>query len=461
MTGYFPKKRFHFVGIGGVGMSGIAEILLNEGHDVSGSDRQASEITDYLESCGATIHIGHKAEYVQAVDYLVYSSAIDHDNPELTTARRLGIPAVRRAEMLAQIVNRRFNLAVAGTHGKTTTSALLSHILIEAGIDPTVIVGGKLQNLKTNARLGGSNYVVTEADEYDRSFLTLFPRLAIVTSLDADHLDIYKDMDDIRQTFLQFMNQTPYDGLVIGNGDDPQLRSLLKGVHSTVITYGLAQDMDVYATDITILSSATEFRVHEMGRDLGKVRIQLPGIHNVKNALAAFAAARAIGVSVDDIRRALPSFDGVGRRFEIRYRSGQTTVVDDYAHHPAEIEAVLNAAKQNTAGNVTAVFQPHLYSRTRDFFGEFARALSSAELVVVSGIYPAREKPINGVSGEMIVRELCNAGHKNAFYVEDKMEIPEFLMSRIEPGDWIIAMGAGDIWQMLDDLIEGLKRRND
>ena len=447
-------KKFYFIGIGGAGMSGLAEILMDMGHRVSGSDREKTEVTQYLENKGARIYEGHRAGNVSDVDFLVYSSAIPMDNPEMKQARALHIPLIRRAEMLGQLFNRKFGIGIAGTHGKTSTTSMLSSILLQAEMDPTIVAGGRLQNLMTNARLGKSDWLIAEADEYDRSFLALFPRIAVITSLEEDHLDIYADLNDLKKTFLQFANQTAFDGTVILCADDENLNQIRPEINSLTLTFGLSENADLRAENITYDKTASSWDLYSQGDLLGRINLQAPGAHNVKNALAAAATALELNVPFTDIQQGLASFKGVGRRFEIVDTVNDILIVDDYAHHPSETEAALNAALSGWQRRVIAVFQPHLYSRTRDFYRDFAAVLSKADTTVITDVYPARELPLPGVSGKMIADALIN----KHFYVEDKTQLAQEISSLVRPGDLVLFMGAGDIWKSSRELAALLRK---
>ncbi len=446
-------RSFYFVGIGGIGMSGLAEILLKMGHRVAGSDRQKTDITDYLEQCGATIYQGHVADQVGAVDYLVRSSAVPMDNPEVKAALQRSIPVMRRAELLGQLFNRKFGIAVAGTHGKTTTTSMLGHCLMKAGYDPTIIVGGRLKNLKTNARLGAGGILVAEADEYDRSFLTLFPRIAVMTSLEMDHQDIYSDLDDLEDTFLQFSHQIAFDGALILNTDDANLRRLKEKFPVPVVTYGVEREADYQAGEILFADHTSSFMVTAYGETLGRLHLNVPGVHNVKNALAAAAVCRELDIEFEEIKDALVQFEGVERRFEMIGQAQGVMIIDDYAHHPTEVEVTLLSARGGFNRRVIAVFQPHLFSRTAQFHREFAEALSRADVTVVTEIYPAREEPIPGVTGKMIADLLKNEAH----YVADQNDIPGFLKPKLRPGDIVIFLGAGNINQQAVRLLRLLE----
>jgi len=434
-------------------MSGLAEILLELGHTVTGSDREKSELTDYLENKGAVIHEGHAASHLGIVDYLVYSSAVPMDNPELEKAREKKIPLIRRAEMLGQLFNRKFGIGIAGTHGKTTTTSMLGSVLIQAELDPTIIVGGKLQNLMTNARLGKSQYLIAEADEYDRSFLALYPRLAVITSLEADHLDIYKDLDDLKSTFVKYANQVPFDGTVILCVDDEQLLDIKSAIHRTVMTYGISENADLRAENIEFDADRTCCNVAHKNVQLGEIEIHAPGVHNIKNALATVAVGLELEIPFELIKNGLAAYKGVGRRFEIIGEAKNILVVDDYAHHPTEVEATIKAALAGWKRRVIAVFQPHLYSRTSDFYREFAEALSLADLGVVTDVYPAREEPVQGISGKMISDVMTN---KN-IYFEDKTKLASELQLLVKSGDLVLFLGAGDIWKYSRELIAAIQ----
>lgn len=445
-------KKFHFIGIGGVGMSGLAEILMQMGHSVSGSDRERSEITDYLAGKGAKIYEGHQAENIGQIDFLVYSSAIPETNPEMQQALKMNTPRIRRAEMLGQLFNRKIGVGIAGTHGKTTTTSMLASILLQTELDPTIVVGGKLQNLMTNARLGEGSVLVAEADEYDRSFLALFPRIAVVTSLEADHLDIYSDLEDIKETFVKYCNQTSFDGSVILCADEENIRAIRSQIEPTVFTYGLHKEVDYRAVNIEYGKNSISAEILFKEQSLGAIHLQVPGVHNIKNALAASVAALELDVPFDMIQRGLESYKGVGRRFEIVGEANGITVVDDYAHHPTEVEATIQAAQKNSANRVIAVFQPHLFSRTKDFYKEFAEVLSQADETVLMDIYPAREEPIPGVTGQLVADD-CTNSH---YYVQEKAKLVEQLLSICRDGDLVLFMGAGDIWKYSRKFLENI-----
>jgi UDP-N-acetylmuramate--alanine ligase len=454
-------KKIHFVGIGGIGMSGIAEILLDQNFEVSGSDRQMSEITDRLGKLGAEIREGHSPDNVgRDVDVLVYSSAVTPDNPEVVEANRRRIPVIRRAEMLAEVMRLKYGIGIAGTHGKTTTTSLTSLVLLEGGLDPTVIVGGKLTGIGgTNARLGKGEFIVVEADEFDRSFLSITPTIAVLTSLEADHLDCYRDIDEIKDAFVQFANKVPFYGFVILCIDEQGVQSIMPRITKKVFTYGLTAQADMYATDIRHDQTKTTFSVTYRGEECGPVTLNTPGTHNVKNALAAISVGLELGVSFEDAKRGIEKFSGIARRSEITYRDADLLVLDDYAHHPTEVRVTLSGIRQAwPKRRIVCVFQPHLYSRSRDLREEFGRAFFDADVLIVTGIYPAREKPIEGIEGNIIVDTAKRFGHRHASFVRDKTDVPAVLESLRRRGDIIVTMGAGDIWKVNTEFVKTLSK---
>ena len=453
-------KKIHFVGIGGIGMSGIAEILLDQGFRVSGSDRGLSEVTERLQKLGADIFEGHRAEnIVEDVDALVYSSAVSLDNPEVLEAQRRKIPVIRRAEMLAEVMRLKYGIGIAGTHGKTTTTSMISLVLMEGNLDPTVIVGGKLSGLGgTNARLGRGDFIVVEADEFDRSFLSITPTIAVLTTLETDHLDCYRDLEDIKGAFIQFASKVPFYGFVVLCLDEPALLDIMPQLSKKkIITYGLNPQADVQAVDIRHKDNTSTFTVVRDGIDLGPVTIQVPGNHNVQNSLAAIAVGLHLGVSFDNVRAGIEKFAGVYRRWEKKGEVDGITVYDDYAHHPTECRATLAGTKAGWRRRVVCVFQPHLYTRTRDFYEEFGKSFLLSDVLVVTDVYPAREDAIQGISGELIVNAAKRFGHKDAQYVPDKKQIPDHLTSIVKSGDIVITMGAGDIWKYGEEFLKKMR----
>ncbi len=454
-------RKLHFVGIGGIGMSGLAEILVDQGFTVTGSDRAASDNTERLASLGVKVFIGHNAANVGPdVDALVYSSAVGLENPEVLAAQERKIPVIRRAEMLAEVMRLKYGIGIAGTHGKTTTTSMVSLVLMEGGIDPTVIVGGRLRGLAgSNARLGKGEFIVVEADEFDRSFLSITPTIAVLTTLETDHLDCYRDLEDIKAAFIQFALKVPFYGFVVLCLDEPALQDIMPKIKRKIITYGLNSQADLQAAEIVHRESLSRFLVLREGKELGEIQLQIPGRHNVQNALAAIAVGLELKVPFDKVKAGIEKFTGVFRRWEVKAEVGGLTVVDDYAHHPTEIKATLAGAKSGWRRRVVCVFQPHLYSRTRDFYDEFGRAFFNADLLVLTDVYPAREEPIQGVSGELIANAAREFGHKQVHYVPDKKDIPAFLMKIKQPGDIIITMGAGDIWKYGEQFIQQLRKK--
>ena len=454
---FLKLRRIHFVGAGGVGMSGLAEILLlSTPLEISGCDRERSENTERLTALGARIAYGHDESHLEQADLVVISSAISEGNPEVGAARSRGIPVIRRAEMLAEIMRLKQGIAVAGTHGKTTTTSLAGLVLTEAGFDPTIVVGGRVRILGTNARLGKGEYLVAEADEYDRSFLELTPVVAVITNVEADHLDTYRDLSDILDAFATFANRVPFYGAVVACLDDAGVRKILPRIKRRVVTYGESAEASLRADRIRLEASGTTFEVWE-GRtwSLGEVRLPLPGRHNVANALAAIAVGRELSVPFPTIARALKEFTGVVRRFETKGERDGILVLDDYAHHPTEIAATLAAARQVHPGRrLVALFQPHLFSRTRDFAAEFGRALTSADVAVVTDVYPSREKPIEGVTGELVASAARSAGHGNVVYVAEKKNVIEELERLLHSGDLLITLGAGDVVRLGEAYLE-------
>jgi UDP-N-acetylmuramate--alanine ligase len=453
---FLRLRRLHFIGAGGVGMSGLAEILLlSTPLEISGCDREKSENTRRLTTLGAKIAYGHDPAHVRDADLVVISSAVSESNPEVAAARERGVPVIRRAEMLAEIMRLKQGVAVAGTHGKTTTTSLTGMVLTEAGFDPTIVVGGRVRILGTNARLGKGDFLVAEADEYDRSFLALTPVVAVVTNIEADHLDTYRDLADIRDAFATFANRVPFYGAVVACVDDPGVREILPRLKRRVVTYGESAEAGLRATDIRLEASGTTFEVQEGNTwSLGTVRLPLPGRHNVANALAAIAVGRELSIPFPTIARALKEFTGVVRRFETKGERDGVLVLDDYAHHPTEIAATLAAARQVHPGRrLVALFQPHLYSRTRDFAEDFGRALLACDVAVVTDVYPSREKPLAGVTGELVAVAARKAGHVNVVYLPEKKVVVRSLAGILKSGDLLLTMGAGDVVRLGEEYL--------
>ncbi len=450
-------RRIHFVGIGGIGMSGIAELLHNLGYAVSGSDSRQSETTKRLVTLGVHVAIGHQPENVGGADVVVRSSAVTHENVEIVAARHQLIPVIQRAEMLAELMRMKYGVAVAGTHGKTTTTSLVATALARGGLDPTMVIGGRLNALGSNAKLGRGDFLVAEADESDGSFLKLSPTIAVVTTIDAEHLDYYRDLTHIQDAFVEFINKVPFYGLAVLCLDQEHIQAILPKVEKRYVTYGLRTQADFLARDISFAGMTSECGVFWKGKPLGRLRLKVPGLHNVYNALAAVAVGMDLDVTFDTIREALGEFTGVERRFQIRGEARGITVVDDYAHHPAEIQATLNAAKDGFGRQVIAVFQPHRYTRTQALLSEFSTAFYQADRVFVTEIYPAGEAPIPGVSGRQIAEEVAGHGHKNATFVGDRQHAPAAVLDVVQSGDMVLTLGAGDIWRAGDEILEHLR----
>jgi UDP-N-acetylmuramate--alanine ligase len=446
-------RHVHFVGVGGIGMSGLAEVLRTLEFDVSGSDLRPNENTRRLESLGARIFVGHTAENVDGADVVVYSSAIHSTNPEIARARELEIPIIPRAEMLAELMRTRYAVTIAGSHGKTTTTSLVATVLRAAGLDPTVVVGGKVNALGTNARLGEGDLFVAEADESDGSFLKLTPTIAVVTNIDAEHLDHYGTHDAVKDAFVQHANCVPFYGLCVMCVDHPSVQEILPRIERRHVTYGVSRQADYRASAARFEGISTTFDAARRGERLGTFVVHMPGAHNVLNAMAVIAVADELGVPLDVTRDALASFHGVQRRFTIlgqpalsrAGREGDVMIVDDYGHHPAEIEATLDAAQRGFDRRVVVAFQPHRYSRTKLLFDEFTRAFNKADVLLVTEVYPAGEKPIDGASGESLAEGIRAHGHHAVTFVRDKKQMARALVDVVEPGDLVIALGAGDI----------------
>jgi len=446
-------QQLHFVGIGGVGMSGIAEVLLNLGYRVTGSDLKRGEVIERLEHLGAEIFAGHQAAHVSGAHVVVYSSAVARDNVEVQAARQRGIPVIPRAEMLAELMRLKYGIAIAGTHGKTTTTSMVAAVLGAGGFDPTVVVGGRIHGLGTNARLGQGEFLVAEADESDGSFLKLSPTIAVVTTVDAEHLDHYPDLDAIRAAFLAFVNKVPFYGAAVLCLDQPNIQEMIPAVEKRVITYGLESGADITARRLSFSGTSSRFEVLHRGHPLGPASLQVPGRHNVLNALAAIGVALDVDVPFELIQQALAGFAGVQRRFQIRGEARGVLVVDDYGHHPAEIRATLAAAKAGFDRRVITVFQPHRYTRTQHLFREFLTAFYQSDVLIVMDIYPAGEAPIPGVHASELARGIAAHGHREVLYMDgDRQGIIDYLCETTRSGDLVLTLGAGDVGQLSTDL---------
>jgi len=459
VTMFGRVKHVHLVGVGGVGMGGIAEILLNLGFDVSGSDLRTNDITERLERLGGRIQRGHDAANIEGAEVVVTSTAISPDNPEVAAARKQLIPVIPRVEMLAELMRMKYSVAVGGTHGKTTATSLIASVLSTGGLDPTVVVGGTVKTLGTGARLGTSEYIVAEADESDGSFLRLSPTIAVVTTVDEEHLDYYSGLDEIKAAFTQFANSVPFFGCAVVCLDQHSVQSIIPDIHRRVVTYGLTTQADVQGHDVEPAGELTGLTVVANGEELGRMEIRMPGLHNVYNALSAVAVGLELGVAFEDIAEGLRSFEGIARRFEIKGEVNDVLVLDDYGHHPAEVATTLAAASTRWDRRTVVLFQPHRYSRTQKLADEFGHAFFDAEVLVVTDIYAASEEPIPGVTGELISDAARRFGHRNSTYVEGRSELLEHALSIIEPGDVVITLGAGDIYRLGEELLERLKER--
>jgi UDP-N-acetylmuramate--alanine ligase len=450
-------KQIHMVGIGGIGMSGIAEILLQRGYTVTGSDSNVSETTERLKELGATVFTGHEASNIEGADVVVYTSAVKaEDNEETREAMARKIPVIKRAEMLAELMRMKYGIGIAGTHGKTTTTTLAGHVIQDGNFDPTIIVGGRVHSFdKTNAVVGKGDIIIVEADEFDRTFLRLSPSMAIITNIEAEHLDIYKDLDDVKDAFIQFANKVPFYGVVIVCLDSPAVRSILPNIERRTITYGFTPQAQVRAINVEQDAFKSTFTVLFNDDVLGEVSLMAPGDHNIKNSLAAIAVGLEMGMEFDHIKSGLQRFQGVFRRFQPKLEENDLLVIDDYAHHPTEVQATIQAARKGWDDRrIVAVFQPHLYSRTQQMYQEFGLSFFDAEVLVVTDIYPSREKPIEGVTGALISDIAKKYGHRDVHYLEDKKELPALLKKIVEKDDIVITMGAGDIYKYGEEFVD-------
>lgn len=455
---YGNIEKIHFVGIGGIGMSGIAEVLLNLGYKVSGSDLRESDTTERLRSLGGEICIGHDAENLTNVDVVVTSTAVQSDNPEVIEAKRRMVPVIPRAEMLAELMRMKYGIAIAGTHGKTTTTSMVATVLTHAGIDPTIVIGGKLNTLGSNAKLGQGKFLVAEADESDGSFLTLSPTIAVVTNIDADHLDYYKGgIEEIKDTFVSFINKVPFYGLAVLCQEDRNINEVIPRIKKRFMTYGLSSQADLRASHVKLDGFRTTFTAHYKGYRLGEIGFNMPGAHNVLNALACTAVALELDVPFDKIQEGFAQFGGVGRRFTVKGEKNGIMVVDDYGHHPAEIRATLGAARNGwPERRLVVAFQPHRYSRTKELFNEFVTCFYDADVLVLTDIYAAGEQPISDVSAERLAEETRRHGQRDVTYISDRTALSDYLAGIVKEGDIVITLGAGNIWQTGEELVNKL-----
>src|SRR5438270_2201053 len=458
-------QRIHFVGIGGIGMSGIAEVLLNLGYRISGSDLKRSSVTDRLKSLGAVIFEGHRAENVSGAEVIVTSSAIQSNNPEVEEAHRLHVPVIQRAEMLAELMRLKYGIAIGGMHGKTTTTSMIAAVLAGGGLDPTVVVGGRVDAMGSNARLGRAQYLVAEADESDRSFLKLSPIIAVVTNIDREHMDCYRNMRDVKHTFHDFMDRVPFYGTVVGCNDDALLRPLLRQVQRRVVTYGTRRGSDFHIKmgqpELNSIEHRlmSRFQVTYREKDLGEFTLHVPGAHNVLNATAAIAVGTRLDIELGHIRSALDSFRGVDRRFQFRGSAAGVSVIDDYGHHPTEIRATPAAARQFGYRRIHVIFQPHRYTRTQALMEEFTQAFTDADTLIVLDIYAASEQPIPGITGEALAQRIKEEGSKDGRYVASFAEAADVVSSQAEEGDMILTLGAGNVSHLGPTILQKLQAR--
>ncbi len=454
-------KKIHFIGIGGIGMSGIAEFLHNQGLEISGSDMKKTDLTAHLESLGIKVTEGHNPDLIQDADVVVKSSAVKDDNPEIMAAKAIKIPVIRRAEMLAEITRMSFSIGISGTHGKTTTTSMAGMVLEAAGLDPTIIVGGKVKNFGSNNVMGSGKYIVVEADEYDHSFLSLTPCIAGITNVDEDHLDCYRNLDDIKGAFIEYANKVPFFGSVIACLDDPGVQTILPHINKKIVTYGLSRQADVQALNIEMKNFAASYDLSYKGYKLGRISMKVSGKHNIQNSLLAASIGLELDLPFKSIQDGMASFNGVYRRFELKGEAQSITVYDDYAHHPTEIVASLEGFKDSVDRRIVALFQPHLYSRTRDLYEKFGKAFFSCDCLIIAPIYPARELPIPGVSSKLIADVAIQSGHHQVHTIEDNARIVQETIALLKPNDILITIGAGNIWQYGEEILAELKKRVD
>ena len=454
---YQKKYHIHFVGIGGIGMSGIAELLLNLGYKVSGSDLQTSEITERLKGLGGIIFAGHGADQISGADVVVTSSAVGRENPEVLAAGRISIPVIPRAEMLAELMRLKYSVAIAGAHGKTTTTSMVASVLAQGGLDPTVVIGGKLKSIGSNAVLGKGDFIVAEADESDGSFLKYSPAIAVVTNIDREHLDYYQDLETIKAVFLDFIDRIPFYGLAILCLDNESIQDLIPKIKKRYITYGMSSQADFQIRDVEFEKRRSCFSVYRQGHKLGRFTLNLPGIHNVYNATASIATGVELDVPLDAIESALQTLEGVQRRLEIKGEMNGITVVDDYGHHPTEIKTTLHAIEECWPDNrKIIVFQPHRYTRTRALFDDFTRSFYQSDILLVLPIYAAGEQKIEGVTGRRLCEDIKAHGHKKVIYSEGQEDAVTYLKENLKPGDVLLTLGAGDVWKVGMDILKAL-----
>ena len=451
---YGRIKEIHFIGIGGIGMSGIAEVLLNMGYSVTGSDLKKTEIIERLERLGASIYIGHAPENIKAPDVVVTSSAINKNNPEVLQAKSKKIPIIPRAEMLAELMRLKYGIAVAGSHGKTTTTSMISTVLDYGGFDPTIVVGGKVKTLGSNAHLGNGNFMVVEADESDGSFLMLSPVIAVVTNIDREHLDYYENIIHLKDAFSNFLNKIPFYGLAVLSADCPRVKSIIPNFRKRLVTYGFSPQADFRAEEVIVNGFETTFRVSYGDTFLGQVKLHVPGRHNAENALASFAVGLELGMSFERVRDGLAEFRGIERRLQVKGEQKGVLIIDDYGHHPEEIRVTLRTLKESFSRRLVVVFQPHRYTRTHLLFDDFVKVLKETDVLFILDIYPAGEAPIAGISSEKLAEAIKKAGHNSVFYVNKMDEAVEHVLRILRPGDIVLTLGAGNVWTLGEKMMK-------
>lgn len=454
-------RKIHFIGIGGIGMSGIAEFLHNQGLEITGSDQKKTDITRHLEDIGIRIAEGHDPQHIQDADVVVKSSAVREDNAEIIAAKAMKVPVIRRAEMLAEITRMSFSIGISGTHGKTTTTSMAGMVLEAAGLDPTIIVGGKVKNFGSNNVMGSGKYIVVEADEFDHSFLSLTPCIAGITNIDTDHLDCYRNLDDIKGAFVEYANKVPFFGSVICCLDDPGVQAILPRINKKILTYGFSRQADIQAHNIKMADFRCSYDVSYKGYSLGTIQMNVTGRHNIQNSLLAVGMGLELDIPFSDIHEGLARYSGVYRRFELKGSANGITVYDDYAHHPTEIRATLEGFKDSTDKRIVVLFQPHLYSRTRDLYQEFGNSFFSCDQLVLAPIYPAREVPIPGIDSKLIADVAIQSGHHGVNLVEKNEDILTKTLSILKPDDILVTMGAGNVWQYGEEILAHLQKSID
>tara|TARA_B110000438_G_scaffold254849_1_gene261323 strand:- start:60 stop:1448 length:1389 start_codon:yes stop_codon:yes gene_type:complete len=456
---FIKNKHIHFIGIGGIGMSGMAELLMNHGFKISGSDLNENDRTTHLNNLGVNIIFNHNKKNIENCDLIVYSSAINKDNVELVSGKKNNLPCMKRSDLLGEIIKiKNISIGVAGTHGKTTTSSMLGTILFESMKDPTLIIGGIVNKFNSNNISGNGDIIVVEADEFDRSFLSLKPTYSIINNLDLEHLDCYKNISDLKETFVQYANAIPFYGKIAINNDSKYLNEIIEDINKPLTTFGIDSKSDVTATKISYSEYRSIFNINYNSNKIMRIVLNCPGKHNIYNALAAVTIALELGISKKNIQIALKKYSGVKRRFEYKYNKNDIMIIDDYAHHPIEIEYTLKAARSGWNKRLISVFEPHLYTRTKDFYSEFAKALSTSDHVIISKIYGAREKPIKDITSQLIINDLEKINYKNSIYIENKNDIPAYLKKIVSKNDMVLCMGAGKINTIIKDFIKEIER---